>query len=83
MAHNAPRPQSLRFQGQYHDSETGLHYNRFRHYDPDMGRFISQDPIGLLGGENLYQHAPNPVGWVDPLGLAKCGLVRYRKGLFP
>ena len=62
--------QPLRFQGQYHDAETGLHYNRFRYYDPDIGRFISQDPIGLLGGNNLYQYAPNPVGWIDPLGLA-------------
>ncbi|MEL0618011.1 RHS repeat-associated core domain-containing protein [Cobetia marina] len=62
----------LRFQGQYHDEETGLHYNRFRYYDPAVGRFTTQDPIGLMGGENLYQYAPNPTGWVDPLGLSKC-----------
>ena len=62
--------QPIRFQGQYHDIETGLHYNRFRYYDPDVGRFISQDPIGLEGGNNLYQYAPNPVVWIDPLGLA-------------
>ena len=59
-----------RFQGQYFDIETGLHYNRFRYFDPDIGRFISQDPIGLHGGNNLYQYAPNPSGWVDPLGLS-------------
>tara|TARA_R110002126_G_scaffold212488_1_gene359097 strand:- start:2430 stop:6413 length:3984 start_codon:yes stop_codon:yes gene_type:complete len=59
----------LRFQGQYFDSETGLHYNHFRYYDPETGRFISQDPIGLLGGINHYQYAPNHVNWVDPLGL--------------
>ena len=41
--------QHLRFQGQYFDVETGLHYNRFRYYDPDVGRFVSQDPIGLVG----------------------------------
>ncbi len=64
-----PVRQNLRFQGQYFDAETGLHYNRFRYYDPDCGRFISQDPIGLRGGINLYQYAPNPVTWIDPLGL--------------
>ncbi|WP_088744270.1 RHS repeat-associated core domain-containing protein [Cobetia sp. QF-1] len=62
----------LRFQGQYHDEETGLRYNRFRYYDPALGRFTTQDPIGLMGGENLYQYEPNPTGWVDPLGLSKC-----------
>ncbi|MEL0618665.1 RHS repeat-associated core domain-containing protein, partial [Cobetia marina] len=49
----------------------GLHYNRFRYYDPAVGRFTTQDPIGLMGGENLYQYAPNPTGWVDPLGLSR------------
>ena len=62
----------LRFQGQYCDAETGLHYNRFRYYDPKVGRFTTQDPISLGGGLNLYQYAPNPVQWVDPLGLAGC-----------
>ncbi|MFE1573450.1 RHS repeat-associated core domain-containing protein [Comamonas odontotermitis] len=63
--------QSIRFQGQWHDVETGLHYNRFRYYDPEVGRFIHQDPIGLDGGNNLYQYAPNPLNWLDPLGLAR------------
>ncbi|MEX5533295.1 RHS repeat-associated core domain-containing protein, partial [Pseudomonas syringae] len=63
--------QNLRFQGQYFDVETGLHYNTFRYYDPEIGRFITQDPIGLSGGDNLYQYAPNPNGWVDPFGLCK------------
>ena len=40
--------------------------------DPDAGRFVSQDPIGLAGGVNLFQYAPNPLSWVDPLGLSKC-----------
>lgn len=61
--------QAIRFQGQWYDAETGPHYNRFRYYDPDVGRFISQDPIGLAGGYNLYQYVPNPVVWVDRLGL--------------
>jgi RHS repeat-associated protein len=59
----------LRFQGQYFDHETGLHYNHFRYYDPQIGRYISKDPIGLAGGLNPYAYAPNPTGWVDPLGL--------------
>ncbi|WP_194286814.1 RHS repeat-associated core domain-containing protein [Pseudomonas helleri] len=59
----------LRFQGQYFDTETGLHYNRYRYYDPQVGRFISKDPIGFAGGLNVYAYAPNPVGWVDPFGL--------------
>ena len=42
--------QPLRFQGQYFDEESGLHYNRFRYYDPNVGQFTQQDPIGLLGG---------------------------------
>ncbi|MDP4537656.1 RHS repeat-associated core domain-containing protein [Alkalimonas collagenimarina] len=59
----------IRFQGQYFDQESGLHYNHFRYYDPTTGRFISQDPIGLLGGINHYQYAPNHINWIDPLGL--------------
>ena len=64
--------QPLRYAGQYADAETGLHYNLFRYYDPQVGRFTVQDPIGLAGGWNLYQYAPNPLGWIDPLGLSSC-----------
>lgn len=60
----------LRFQGQYHDLETGLYYNRYRYYDPNSGRFTTIDPIALAGGLNNYQYVPNPTGWIDPLGLA-------------
>ncbi|MCO6518984.1 RHS repeat-associated core domain-containing protein, partial [Snodgrassella sp.] len=63
--------QNLRYQGQYLDRETGLHYNTFRYYDPDIGRFTQPDPIGLAGGFNLYQYAPNGLTWVDPWGLCK------------
>ena len=66
--------QAIRFQGQYFDEETGLHYNRFRYYNPETGRFIHQDPIGLRGGANFYQYAPNPQVWTDPFGL------KYRSG---
>ena len=60
--------QNLRFQGQYHDREIGLYYNTFRFYDPDIGRYISPDPIGLEGGLNLYTYGPNPLTYFDPLG---------------
>jgi RHS repeat-associated protein len=61
----------LRFQGQYFDEESGLHYNFHRYYCPQQGRYIQQDPIELLGGLNLYQYTPSPTNWVDPLGLCK------------
>ncbi|MBL8483158.1 MAG: RHS repeat protein [Rhodocyclaceae bacterium] len=71
---------ALRWQGQYHDAETGLHYNLFRYYDADAGRFINQDPIGLTGGENTYRYADNPINWIDPLGLTgRCGTKAPRK----
>ena len=54
---NAHQP--FRLQNQYVDRETGLHYNFFRYSKPDAGRFVNQDPIGLSGGDNLYQFAPN------------------------
>lgn len=48
----------------------GLHYNTLRYYDPDIGRFTTPDPIGLAGGVNLYRYAPNPMSWIDPMGLS-------------
>ncbi|KAA0946451.1 type IV secretion protein Rhs, partial [Pseudomonas sp. ANT_H14] len=60
----------LRFQGQYFDQESGLHYNRHRYYNPDNGRYLTPDPVKLAGGLNGYQYVPNPTGWVDPLGLS-------------
>ena len=66
--------QSIRFQGQWHDQETGLHYNRFRYYDPEVGRFLHQDPIGLDGGFNLYMYAHSPSNGVDPFGLCSTKL---------
>jgi RHS repeat-associated protein len=64
--------QPLRFQGQYFDAETGLHYNRHRYYNPDVGRYLTPDPSKLAGGLNGYQYTRNPTGWVDPLGLNEC-----------
>jgi RHS repeat-associated protein len=60
----------IRFQGQYFDHETGLHYNRYRYYDPETGRFISKDPIGFSGGWNVFTYVSDPVEWVDLLGLS-------------
>ena len=59
------------FQGQYYDYETGLAYNRFRYYDPEQGRFISQDPIALTGGLLLFAYVQDPNAWLDLWGLAK------------
>jgi RHS repeat-associated protein len=60
----------FRYQGQYEDAETGLYYNRFRYYSPEEGMYISQDPIGLNGGINLYSYVHDTSGWLDTLGLA-------------
>ncbi|MBR8458671.1 RHS repeat protein [Burkholderia dolosa] len=70
----------LRFQGQQEDGETGLHYNRYRYYDPSSGRFISKDPIGLAGGINVYQYAPSPISWIDPFGLSAASDLPRMKG---
>ena len=56
--------QPFRLQNEYYDEETGLHYNFFRYYEPECGRFINQDPIGLEGGENLYAFALHVQEWV-------------------
>ena len=62
---------NFRFAGQYFDSETGLHYNYFRYYDPNLGRYLRADPIGLEGGLNIYGYAnANPIKFIDYFGLA-------------
>jgi RHS repeat-associated protein len=62
----------FRFPGQYYDSQTGLHYNYHRYYQPETGRYVTPDPIGLGGGVNLYGYVENdPVGSADPSGLYK------------
>ena len=66
---------NLRFAGQYFDAESRLHYNVQRDYDPATGRYVQADPIGLGGGISLYGYVGgNPLGFVDPLGLARCRL---------
>ena len=64
---------NLRLPGQYEDVETGLHYNYRRYYDTQTGRYITQDPIGVLGGVNRYTYlGGSPLSDADPQGL--CGL---------
>ena len=58
-----------RWAGQYADTETGLHYNWFRYYDPEQARYISQDPIGLFGGNALYAYVNDPTTATDFFGL--------------
>jgi RHS repeat-associated protein len=79
ITRHAPKDfeQNLRMQGQYHDRETGLYYNTFRYYDCDTGRFTTEDPIGLLGGLNLYQYASNPLMWIDSWGWRRGNRGKY------
>ncbi|ATB41781.1 hypothetical protein CYFUS_007251 [Cystobacter fuscus] len=64
----------LRLPGQYHDEETGLHYNRFRYYAPRLGRYTSPDPLKWLNGTHFYAYAHNdPINRTDPLGLWSWG----------
>ncbi|WP_311132825.1 RHS repeat-associated core domain-containing protein [Pseudomonas fluorescens] len=73
--------QPLRFQGQYFDVESGLHYNRHRYYHPDIGRYLTPDPVKLAGGLNPYRYTRNPTGWVGPLGLSgNCPLANKAGG---
>ncbi|UUA06633.1 DUF6531 domain-containing protein [Streptomyces sp. CRCS-T-1] len=62
----------LRYPGQYHDPETGLHYNHFRHYDPETARYLTPDPLGLAPSPNPVTYVHNPHTWADPLGLTPC-----------
>jgi RHS repeat-associated protein len=61
--------QPFRQPGHFYDAETGLHYNRFRYYDPALGRYLESDPIGISGGVNLYAYTRNPLKEVDLRGL--------------
>ncbi|MCG8684040.1 MAG: RHS repeat-associated core domain-containing protein, partial [Desulfobacterales bacterium] len=66
----------FRYQGQYEDEEIGLCYNRFRYYSPDMGLYVSQNPIKIKGGLNLFAYTGDINVWIDPYGLAglQCSL---------
>lgn len=69
IAREASVELNLRFPGHYFDAELGLHYNRFRYYDPGLGRYLQSDPWGIAGGANVYGYRLNPLFDVDVLGL--------------
>jgi RHS repeat-associated protein len=64
---------AFRYTGREWDTETSLYYYRARYYDPNVGRFINEDPAGFAAGVNFYTYVhDNPGNWEDPLGLAQC-----------
>lgn len=73
----------LRYPGQLYDAESGLYYNRYRYYDPELGQYLSSDPIGLAGGIRPQGYVHNPLEWIDPLGLIPVDTTGYSVyGLF-
>ena len=71
----------FRYPGQYADGETGLYYNRFRYYDPVAGQYISQDPIGLQGGNpTLYGYVEDVNRAIDLFGLECRGRIQAQGG---
>jgi RHS repeat-associated protein len=75
--------QPFTFTGREYDPETEMYIYRARYYDPQVGRFVTKDPIGFDGGDvNLYNYVSgNPVNWIDPWGLRKCsGTARVIRG---
>ncbi|MFQ1700249.1 RHS repeat-associated core domain-containing protein [Loktanella agnita] len=73
---------NIRFQGQWADEESGLHYNRFRYYDAEAGQYLSSDPIRLKGGIRLQGYVTDPNYWIDPRGLAACAYAENPSQLF-
>ncbi len=62
-------PVTISYMGREYDKETGLYYYCAGYYDPVMGRFLTQDPIGYAGGINLYAYVKNnPINFFDPFG---------------
>jgi RHS repeat-associated protein len=68
------------FTGREYDWETGNYYYRARYYSPKLGRFLQTDPIGYIGGLNLYTYlSNNPLNWIDPWGLDKTNKQRSNR----
>ena len=67
---------SFRYPRHYEGQETGRYYNRFRYYDPEGGQYVSQAPIRLKGGQQLYGDTPNPLNFIDPFGLSGVDIFR-------
>lgn len=60
------------YTGQYYDKESGLYYYKNRYYSPEIGHFLSQDPMGMVNGPNVYAYVTNdPLNWIDPMGTEK------------
>jgi RHS repeat-associated protein len=71
------------FTGREWDPDAGLYYYRARYYDPRVSRFVSEDPIRLKGGLNLYAYVKNrPLNRIDPLGLAPLPMVTCKRGCY-
>ncbi|MEU4813212.1 DUF6531 domain-containing protein [Nocardia fluminea] len=68
-----------RFQGQQYDPESGLHYNYHRYYDPETGRYLTSDPLGLAPAANPATYPHNPTVWADPMGLTPCRISRIKQ----
>jgi RHS repeat-associated protein len=70
LGHTGKFTLNLRYAGQYYDQESNLFHNGFRDYNPQIGRYVQSDPIGLAGGINTYNYVGgNPISRVDPFGL--------------
>ncbi|MBI3187591.1 MAG: hypothetical protein HYZ31_07005, partial [Gammaproteobacteria bacterium] len=73
---------NVRMPRQYYDVESNLNYNHHRYYSTELGRYITSDPIGLLGGMNTYSYAENnPINWIDPYGLVDLAVIPIRSEL--
>ncbi|MCA9643280.1 MAG: RHS repeat-associated core domain-containing protein, partial [Myxococcales bacterium] len=66
-------PVSLRFANQHYDEDVELIYNRYRWYDPRLGMYVTTDPTFLEGTANPRDYVPNPLRWIDPMGLVAGG----------